>query len=88
MDFTVSRREGSSPPSRRVAYVLAFLTCSSVVGLLMCGGDEISAYVPDMGIKEILREHEDNPIWKLRYVRGFTGKEGCLKNFLEYFDGF
>lgn len=35
-------------------------------GLLMCGGDKISAYVPDMGIKEVLREHEDSPIWKLR----------------------
>ncbi|XP_015512493.1 uncharacterized protein [Neodiprion pinetum] len=37
-------------------------------GLIMSGGDLISAYVPDTGIQEHLKEHKDFPIWKLRYT--------------------
>lgn len=32
----------------------------------MSGGDLISAYVPDSGIQENLKEHKDQQIWKLR----------------------
>lgn len=45
-----------------------FLPTLCFLGLLMCGGKEITAYVPDMGVKETLRDHEDSPIWKLRYL--------------------
>lgn len=34
----------------------------------MSGGDLISAYVPDTGIQEHLKEHKDFPVWKLRYT--------------------
>ncbi|XP_046744042.1 uncharacterized protein LOC124410006 isoform X2 [Diprion similis] len=37
-------------------------------GLVMSGGDLISAYVPDTGIQEHLKEHKDFPVWKLRYT--------------------
>lgn len=36
--------------------------------VVMIGGDVISAYVPEVGIQETLREHKDAPIWKLRYT--------------------
>ncbi|XP_058799555.1 uncharacterized protein LOC131669018 isoform X2 [Phymastichus coffea] len=36
--------------------------------LIMCGGDLVSAYVPDSGIQELLKEHKDCPVWKLRYT--------------------
>jgi len=32
----------------------------------MTGGDMVSAYVPDSGIQEHLKEHKDQPVWKLR----------------------
>ncbi|XP_046408299.1 uncharacterized protein LOC124172844 [Ischnura elegans] len=36
--------------------------------LIMSGGDVISAYVPDTGIQQQLKEHKDMPVWKLRYT--------------------
>jgi hypothetical protein len=33
----------------------------------MSGGDIVSAYVPDYGVKERLKEHAEMPVWKLRY---------------------
>ena len=44
--------------------ILCNLTISS--GLLMFGGDQVSAYVPDVGIQEALKENRESPIWKLR----------------------
>jgi hypothetical protein len=32
----------------------------------MSGGDMVSAYVPDTGIQEHLKEHCDMQVWKLR----------------------
>lgn len=46
----------------------------------MCGGAKISAYVPDMGVKEILRDNNDSPIWKLRLV--LDDLCGLLRSFL------
>ncbi|CAB0041761.1 unnamed protein product, partial [Trichogramma brassicae] len=37
-------------------------------GLIMSGGDVVSAYVPETGIQEVLKEHKDSPVWKLRYT--------------------
>ena len=34
----------------------------------MSGGDVVSAYVPESGIQELLKEHKDSPVWKLRYT--------------------
>lgn len=39
-----------------------------LTGLIMSGGDLVSAYVPDSGIQELLKEHTDFPVWKLRYT--------------------
>ncbi|XP_064485880.1 uncharacterized protein LOC135398401 isoform X1 [Ornithodoros turicata] len=36
--------------------------------VLLVGGDNISGYIPDIGVQEQLREHGDYPIWKLRYT--------------------
>ncbi|XP_051167339.1 uncharacterized protein LOC127285391 [Leptopilina boulardi] len=36
--------------------------------LIMSGGDLVSAYVPDTGIQEHLKEQKDSPIWKMRYT--------------------
>ncbi|CAG2055080.1 unnamed protein product [Timema podura] len=36
--------------------------------VIMSGGDMVSAYVPDSGIQEHLKENKDMPIWKLRYT--------------------
>ncbi|KAL7291518.1 guanine nucleotide-binding protein subunit beta-like protein A [Trichogramma pretiosum] len=36
--------------------------------LIMSGGDVVSAYVPETGIQEVLKEHKDSPVWKLRYT--------------------
>ncbi|XP_049765471.1 uncharacterized protein LOC126094880 isoform X1 [Schistocerca cancellata] len=50
--------------------------------VIMTGGDVVSAYVPDAGIQEILKEHKDQQIWKLRYTSNgsqlFTVCEGGL----------
>ncbi|XP_012265167.1 uncharacterized protein LOC105691339 isoform X1 [Athalia rosae] len=46
--------------------------------LIMSGGDLISAYVPDTGIQEHLKEHKDFPVWKLRYTsNGSTLYSAC-----------
>jgi hypothetical protein len=37
-----------------------------VLGLIMSGGEMISAYVPDCGIQELLKDHKEMPVWKLR----------------------
>lgn len=39
----------------------------------MCGGDIVSAYVPDYGVKERLKEHREMPVWKLRWVQALSG---------------
>ena len=39
-----------------------------LIGLVMCGGNEITAYVPDIGLKETVCNPDDSPVWKLRYV--------------------
>lgn len=36
--------------------------------LILSGGDMVSAYVPESGIQEHLKEHKDFPIWKLKYT--------------------
>jgi len=36
--------------------------------VIMSGGDLVSAYVPDTGIQEHLKEHRDMQVWKLRYT--------------------
>ncbi|XP_043274005.1 POC1 centriolar protein homolog [Venturia canescens] len=36
--------------------------------LIMSGGDLVSAYVPDSGIQQLLKEQQDFPVWKLRYT--------------------
>ncbi|XP_039295947.1 uncharacterized protein LOC111057014 [Nilaparvata lugens] len=36
--------------------------------VIMNGGDIISAYVPDTGNQEKLKENKDMPVWKLRYT--------------------
>lgn len=36
--------------------------------VVMAGGDFISAYVPDSGIQEHLKEHRETAVWKLRYT--------------------
>ncbi|KAK7601790.1 hypothetical protein V9T40_009231 [Parthenolecanium corni] len=36
--------------------------------LVMCGGKEITAYVPDVGVKETVRNQDESPVWKLRYT--------------------
>ncbi|XP_075236800.1 uncharacterized protein LOC142333473 [Lycorma delicatula] len=36
--------------------------------VIMNGGDMVSAYVPESGIQETLKENKDMPIWKLRYT--------------------
>eukprot|EP00058_Branchiostoma_floridae_P008990 XP_002594478.1 hypothetical protein BRAFLDRAFT_124957 [Branchiostoma floridae] len=33
--------------------------------LIMLGGDSISAYVPEVGIQELLQEHGEAPVWKI-----------------------
>ena len=38
-----------------------------LTGVIVMGGDSMSAYVPEAGIQEILRDNNDAPIWKLRY---------------------
>lgn len=35
-------------------------------GLILSGGDMVSAYVPESGIQEHLKEHKDFPVWKLK----------------------
>lgn len=37
----------------------------------MCGGKEITAYVPDVGVKETVRNQDESPVWKLRYLFHF-----------------
>ncbi|XP_014678643.1 PREDICTED: uncharacterized protein LOC106818447 [Priapulus caudatus] len=50
---------------------------SSVV---MLGGDVVSAYVPDVGVKKPLRTHGETFIWKLRYTsNGSTLYTACDK---------
>ncbi|XP_034935658.1 uncharacterized protein [Chelonus insularis] len=36
--------------------------------LMLSGGDLVSAYVPDSGVQQLLKEHNDCPVWKLRYT--------------------
>lgn len=36
--------------------------------VLMFGGEQLSAYVPDAGIKETISVNREAPIWKLRYT--------------------
>lgn len=36
------------------------------LGLLMCGGDEITSYVPNVGIREVLHEHKKISMRKLK----------------------
>ncbi|PSN29367.1 hypothetical protein C0J52_27415 [Blattella germanica] len=40
----------------------------NTVCVIMSGGDMVSAYVPDTGIQEHLKEHRDMQVWKLRYT--------------------
>lgn len=44
------------------------LPSPSVPGVIMSGGEMVSAYVPDAGVQEHLKEQKDMPIWKLRFV--------------------
>jgi hypothetical protein len=37
-------------------------------GLMLFGGSNISAYVPNEGIKETHRQNKNAPIWKLRFL--------------------
>ncbi len=48
---------------------------STFVGLLICGGSEITAYVPGRGIQETVHYQDDSPIWKLRYVSAYVYKK-------------
>lgn len=46
--------------------------------VIMSGGDMVSAYVPDVGVQEHLKEQKEQPIWKLRYTsNGSTLYSGC-----------
>ncbi|KAK6635050.1 hypothetical protein RUM44_000299 [Polyplax serrata] len=46
--------------------------------VIMSGGEMISAYIPDAGVQEHLKEQKDMPIWKLRYTsNGSTLYSGC-----------
>ncbi|KAL0276874.1 UNVERIFIED_CONTAM: hypothetical protein PYX00_004345 [Menopon gallinae] len=46
--------------------------------VIMAGGEMISAYVPDVGVHEHLKEQKEMPIWKLRYTsNGSTLYSGC-----------
>ena len=35
----------------------------------MFAGDQLSGYVPDVGIQETMSEHGDAPLWKIKYVK-------------------
>ena len=35
---------------------------------MLFGGSDISAYAPNEGIRETLRQNKNAPIWKLRFV--------------------
>lgn len=35
--------------------------------VVMFGGDRLSSYVPDVGVKETMTEHGDVPLWKIKY---------------------
>ena len=39
----------------------------ALVGLLMFAGKHVSAYLPGLGIQEVLTENKDAAIWKVRY---------------------
>ncbi|XP_071444368.1 uncharacterized protein [Hetaerina americana] len=59
--------------------------------VIMSGGDMISAYVPDTGIQEHLKEHKDMPIWKLRYTSNGSllysvCEDGVLRRYRRYPD--
>ena len=52
----------SDKPAQTILCNLIYISS----GLLMFGGDQVSAYVPDVGIQEALKENRESPIWKLR----------------------
>lgn len=35
----------------------------------MTGGDVVSTYLPDYGVREVLKDNRETPVWKLRFVR-------------------
>ena len=39
----------------------------NVAGVVMFGGGEVCAYLPDTGIQETLRENGEEAVWKIRY---------------------
>lgn len=34
----------------------------------MTGGDVVSTYLPDYGVREVLKDNRETPVWKLRFV--------------------
>lgn len=44
-----------------------FLFSPCITGVIMLGGSEVCAYLPDVGVQETLRENGDESIWKIRY---------------------
>ncbi|KAF4517462.1 hypothetical protein B566_EDAN004501 [Ephemera danica] len=59
--------------------------------VIMSGGDIVSAYVPDYGVKERLKEHREMPVWKLRYTSNGSllysvGEDGVLRRYRRYPD--
>ena len=44
-------------------YIFAFSS-----GVIMLGGGEVCAYLPDAGVQETLKESGDDAIWKLKWV--------------------
>lgn len=57
----------------------------------MSGGGLVSAYVPHSGIQELLKEHKNCLVWKLRYTsNGSTlytvSDDGILRRYRRYPD--
>ena len=38
------------------------------LGVVMFAGEQLSSYVPDVGIQETMSEHDEAPLWKIKYV--------------------
>ncbi|CAB3368969.1 uncharacterized protein LOC135934438 [Cloeon dipterum] len=57
--------------------------------VIMTGGDIVSTYLPDFGVREKLKDNRETPIWKLRYTSNggllySVGDDGVLRRYRRF----
>jgi len=57
--------------------------------MVVCGGEKVSGYVPEVGIQEVLKEHKNESVCKLKYTSTGSllysvGKGGVLRRYRRY----